>query len=89
MSDAATMGVLLRTLQVTVEVAAPLLALILAVGLAGSILQSAMQLQDPTLTYVPRLVACALGLVLFGRWMLLTLVHFSSSVLAGLGGVVR
>jgi flagellar biosynthetic protein FliQ len=89
MTDAATMGVLLRTLQVTVEVAAPLLGLILAVGLAGSVVQSAMQLQDPTLTYVPRLLAAALGLVVFGRWMLLTLLHFSTAVLGGLGGVVR
>ncbi len=85
MSETQILGLFVRTLMVTGMVLAPLLGLMLAVGLATSVVQAAMQLQDPTLTYMPRLIAAAMAVVVFGAWMLGTLVHFSSGILDLMG----
>lgn len=85
MTDVQVLGVVMRALVVAGEVMAPLVGLMLAVGLATSVAQAATGLQDPTLTYVPRLVAAAVGILVFGGWMLGMLVHFSVAILSSLG----
>jgi flagellar biosynthetic protein FliQ len=51
-------------------VAGPLLLLSLLVGLIISIFQATTQIQEQTLSFVPKIVAVFLGLVVFGPWML-------------------
>ena len=51
-------------------VAAPVLGVALAVGLLISVLQVATQLQEMTLSYVPKLLAAALVLMALGPWMI-------------------
>jgi flagellar biosynthesis protein FliQ len=46
-----------------------------------------MQVQDPTVTYLPRLLAAAAAIVIFGAWMLGMIVHFAGGVLDMLGTV--
>lgn len=82
------LGLVARSLVVTAEVLGPVLGLILAAGLAVSVAQAAMQLQDPTLTYVPRLAAAAAAVLAFGGWMLALLVHFAAQVFDLLPGAV-
>jgi len=88
MSEGAVLTLFVRMLMVTAEVLTPLLGLMLIVGLGTSIMQAAMQLQDPTVTYLPRLLAVAAAVVMFGAWMLGLIVHFASSILDMLGTVV-
>ena len=88
MSEGAVLTLFVRMLMVTGEVLSPLLGLMLLVGLTTSILQAAMQLQDPTVTYLPRLLAVAAAVVVFGAWMLGLIVHFAGSILDMLGTVV-
>ncbi|HXX40553.1 MAG TPA: flagellar biosynthetic protein FliQ [bacterium] len=88
MTEGTVITLFLRMLMVAAEVLAPLLGLMLTVGVATSIVQAAMQLQDPTVTYLPRLLAAAGAIALFGAWMLGILVHFAGSVLDGLGTAV-
>ena len=88
MSEGAVLTLFVRMLMVTAEVLTPMLGLMLVVGLGTSIVQAAMQLQDPTVTYLPRLLAVAAAVVVFGAWMLSLIVHFASSVLDMLGTVV-
>ncbi|HLN14136.1 MAG TPA: flagellar biosynthetic protein FliQ [bacterium] len=87
MTDGAVLTLFVRMLVVVAEVLAPLLGMMLTVGLTTSILQAAMQLQDPTVTYLPRLLAVAAAVVIFGGWMLATMVHFASGILDMLGTV--
>lgn len=61
-------------------VAGPILAVTLIVGLLISILQVATQIQEMTLSYVPKLLAAALVLVLLGGWMLGRLTQFAQSL---------
>lgn len=58
-------------------VCAPVLGLTLAVGLVVSILQVITQVQELSLTFVPKLVAAGVAVVAFGPWMLRTLCHFA------------
>lgn len=62
-------------------VAAPLLIVSLVVGLIISVFQVATQLQEMTLTYVPKLLATAMVLVLLGGWMLSQVTGFAVSMI--------
>lgn len=63
-------------------VAAPLLLAILIVGLLISIIQVATQVQEMTLTFVPKLAVTVVMLLVFGGWMIATLRQFALSTIA-------
>lgn len=69
-----TVGLVLQlaseTLLTAAKIAAPVLLSSLVVGLVVSLFQSVTQIQDPTLTFVPKLLVIGLVLVLMGHWML-------------------
>ena len=56
----------------------PLLGLVMAVGLAISLLQVITQVQEMSLTFVPKLVVAGIALIVFGPWMLRKLTQFST-----------
>lgn len=55
----------------------PLLGISLLVGLLISIFQATTQIQEQTLTFVPKIIAVFISLVVFGSWMLNLLVSFT------------
>jgi len=61
-------------------VSAPLLLVALGVGLFIGIIQAATSINEMTLSFIPKLIAMALALLLFGSWMLVTLVDFTRSI---------
>jgi flagellar biosynthetic protein FliQ len=63
-----------------VKLCGPVLLLGLVVGLIVSIFQAVTQLQEMTLTFVPKLIAVAIGLIIFGPWMLSTMTSFTTNV---------
>jgi flagellar biosynthesis protein FliQ len=65
-----------QALEVTVLISAPLLLTALAVGLLVSIFQAATQINEMTLSFIPKLLAMFGALVLGGPWMLETLVDY-------------
>lgn len=78
-----------EALQLMLLVAAPLLAIMLIVGLVISIVQAITQVNELTLTFVPKLVAAILVLVIVGPWMLSTLVDYVSRVLLSIPSLAR
>lgn len=70
MSDAAVIQILVLVLKTCALVLGPVLGAVLVVSVAISLLQAATQVQEYTLTFVPKLIAVALVLVFAGRWML-------------------
>jgi flagellar biosynthetic protein FliQ len=66
------------------ETAGPILAAALVVGLVVSIFQSLTQINDYTLTFVPKLLAVALVIALTGQWMLSQIVGFTDSLYTSL-----
>ncbi|TSE25203.1 fliQ: flagellar biosynthetic protein FliQ [Tepidimonas sediminis] len=65
-------------------VAAPVLGAVLLVGLLVSLFQALTQINEATLSFVPKLIAAVAVLVLVGPWMLTTLVEFIRRVLLAL-----
>lgn len=69
----------------TLYIAAPVLILSLLVGLGISIFQATTQIQEPTLTFVPKIIAVFLGVLVFGSWMLNLLIQFTGTVFNNMG----
>lgn len=65
-------------------VGAPVLATGLIVAVIVSVLQAITQLQDQTLSFIPKIVAMLLALVLLGPWMLSRLVEFGREMFSGM-----
>lgn len=78
-----------EALFVSLLLAAPALIIGLLVGLAISIFQATTQIQEQTLTFVPKIVAVLLSLLIFGSWMLTTLLNFTSDLFTGLSTLIR
>ena len=76
-------------LEVMLVTAAPLLAVILLIGLVISILQALTQINESTLSFVPKLVFSAMTLVITGPWMLTTLTDYLQRVLLSIPAVVN
>jgi flagellar biosynthetic protein FliQ len=66
-----------QAMLLTLLIAAPILLLGLLVGVVISIIQSVTQIQEMTLTFVPKLVVTVLALIFFGPWMMGLLINFT------------
>jgi len=75
-------------LTVLLMVAAPVLLVVLVVGLVVSIFQAATQINEATLSFVPKIVAAAGVLGLAGPWMVTTLVEYLQRVLQSIPSAV-
>ncbi|MCC7485301.1 MAG: flagellar biosynthesis protein FliQ [Burkholderiales bacterium] len=73
-----------RALEVTFLVAAPVLLTGLAVGLLVSVFQAATQINEMTLSFIPKLLAMLTALVVAGPWMLSLLVDYTRRLLESL-----
>jgi flagellar biosynthesis protein FliQ len=71
-------------LWAAVLISAPILGLTMAVGLFISILQVVTQVQESSLSFIPKIITAVLAIVIFGPWMLRKLVQFSSSVIGNI-----
>ena len=82
MNDTAIMHIAFQVLLVSAKLAAPALITSLVVGFAVSMFQSATQLQEFTLSFVPKVIAVGLALLVCGHWMMTTLVSFTQDLFA-------
>ncbi len=73
-----------RALLLAVVVSAPLVGAALVVGLIVSLLQAMTQIQEQTLTFVPKVLAVSAVLLFAGAWMLRQLAQFAASMLGGM-----
>ena len=79
---ALTVGREALTLLLTISM--PLLGVVMAVGLLVSIFQAVTQINEATLSFLPKLLAIAATLLVAGPWMLTTLVEYLQRVLTGI-----
>ena len=71
-------------MEVTLMVAAPLLLVALIVGLIVSIFQAATQINEQTLSFIPKLVAVFVTLVLAGPWMITIMTDYMRTIFTGI-----
>ncbi|VVE18304.1 flagellar biosynthetic protein FliQ [Pandoraea eparura] len=77
-----------QAMQVTLLLAAPLLLVALVSGLLVSLFQAATQINEMTLSFIPKLLAVFATLVIAGPWMLNLMVDYMRQLLTGIPGLV-
>jgi flagellar biosynthesis protein FliQ len=78
-----------RGIQTALYLAAPTLALSLAVGFLVSIFQAVTSIQEQTLTFVPKIFVTGLAMVVFGPWMYNVMNSFATDLFSNLDKFVR
>jgi flagellar biosynthetic protein FliQ len=77
-----------RALEVTLLISAPPLLAALLTGLIVSIFQAATQINEMTLSFIPKLVAIFVVLVVFGPWMLSIMLDYVNNLFTGIPGMI-
>jgi flagellar biosynthetic protein FliQ len=77
-----------RALEVTLLISAPPLLAALLTGLVVSIFQAATQINEMTLSFIPKLVAIFVVLVVFGPWMLGIMIDYMNNLITGIPGMI-
>ena len=80
MDKAQVISIAVQTMIVVAKICAPILLVSLTIGLSISMLQSVTQIQEITLTFVPKLIGVGLVILLAGNWMITTLVSYTHAL---------
>lgn len=78
-----------KALMTVLMVSAPILIMGLVAGLVVSIFQATTQINEQTLSFIPKIVVVLVAVVLFGPWMYHTLLEFSQGVFARIPEMVK
>lgn len=89
MTPEAVLAVGRHALEITLLLAAPLLLTALVVGLLVGVFQAATQVNEMTLSFIPKLVAMAAALMLAGPWMLKLIVAYTRELFESIPGLLR
>ncbi|OGP71510.1 MAG: EscS/YscS/HrcS family type III secretion system export apparatus protein [Deltaproteobacteria bacterium RBG_13_58_19] len=89
MNQDLVIGVARQAIQVTLLVALPILGIGLVVGVIVSLLQAATQIQEMTLTFVPKILSVFIGLLLLLPWIMNQLVSFTLEIFNNIPNYTR
>lgn len=87
--DTEIMNIITRTLWTAGMISAPILIVSLVLGFLIGIVQSVIQVQEPTLTFVPKLIGVAAVLVLGGSWMMQEMTNHFEELLEMAPALIR
>lgn len=77
-----------QAVEVMLMVASPLLLVALAIGLLVSVFQAATQINEMTLSFIPKLIGIFVALILAGPWILSIMMDYMRQMLTGIPGLV-
>ncbi|OWW18802.1 flagellar biosynthesis protein FliQ [Noviherbaspirillum denitrificans] len=77
-----------QAIEVTLMVSAPMLLVALVVGLVVSIFQAATQINEMTLSFIPKLIGIFAAMIIAGPWMLTIMVDYMRQMFSGIPGMV-
>ena len=77
-----------QALEITILISAPLLLTALVTGLLVSVFQAATQINEMTLSFIPKLLAIFLALVIAGPWMMGVMVDYTRRLILGIPGMI-
>ena len=80
MTEGQVLDVAKEAIYTIIICSAPMLIISLVVGLIGSIFQTVTSIQEQTLTFVPKIIAVFVGLMIFGSWILTNLTEFVTTL---------
>jgi len=88
MTPETVMTIAQRALEMTVMLAAPLLLVALVVGLLVGIFQAATQINEMTLSFIPKLIGMATAILIAGPWMLKQLVSYTRLLIESIPSLI-
>lgn len=88
-TEGQVMDIAREALYLVIKVSAPLLLISLVIGLIISIFQTVTSIQEQTLTFVPKIIAVFLGMMLVGGWILENIVSFMTELWSNFGLYLR
>jgi flagellar biosynthetic protein FliQ len=88
-TDTVVIEIALAALVLGAKLSAPVLVTALVVGFVVSLFQSVTQMQDPSLAFVPKLVAVGICLLVFGSWMITQATVFTTQLYERIPDLVR
>ena len=80
MTDAMVIEIGLQAMTVAAKLSAPVLLTALGIGFAISLFQSVTQIQEATLSFVPKAAAVGIAILLSGNWMLHEMITFTTQL---------
>lgn len=83
------MSMTYTALKLALSMAGPMLIVVLVVGLGISIFQAATQINEMTLSFIPKLLAMGITVVLLGPWLINNMVDYMQGLLRGIPGLVN
>ncbi len=89
MTQDMVVGLARNAVEITLLISLPMLGLGLIVGLAVSIFQAVTQIQEMTLTFVPKIVAVLIGLLLAFPWMMNKMVDYTRDIILNIPNFIR
>jgi flagellar biosynthetic protein FliQ len=89
MTDTAIVHMGLQAMMIAFELAAPTLLTALLVGFGISLFQSATQIQEFTLSFVPKAIAVGLALLLSGSWMMHSMITYTQELFSQLPNLIN
>lgn len=88
MTDTAVIEIAMQAVIVAGKIAGPILLVTLALGLLVSLFQSVTQVQEFTLSFVPKVLGVATVLIIGGNWMLHEMVNFTQGLFDAIPGLI-
>lgn len=89
MDQGTVINIAQHALLITLYISAPLLGLSLIVGLAVSIFQATTQIQEQTLSFIPKILAVIVAIAVFGSWMLKMLMEYTEGLYQNINQFIR
>lgn len=87
MTDTEVLRIAMDAMQVATKIAGPMLAVALIVGVLVSLFQAVTQVQEMSLTFVPKLIGVGLVILLGGSWMMREMVGWVTRLWQDMGGM--
>jgi flagellar biosynthetic protein FliQ len=88
MTQDTVVSVAVSAMELALKVGAPIMLVALVIGLGVSVFQAVTQIQEQTLSFIPKIVGMAVVVVVAGPWMLGQLITWTQQLYAGIPGMV-
>jgi flagellar biosynthetic protein FliQ len=89
MTEQGVIDLAVKTVWVAIKVASPALLATLVTGLVVSIFQAATQVNEQTLTFIPKIIVMTVALAVLGPWIMQTMLTFTTEMFTGIAAVTH
>ncbi len=89
MDESSIINIAQEALKVILYVSAPILVISMVVGLVISIFQATTQIQEQTLTFVPKILSVVAAIAVFGSWMLRVLIEYTQNIFININQFIK